>query len=83
MGGLTPSFLEIAIPVTAALVYALIWVASRGFSRVGKIVTRLLPLGLILPLIIYVASIAGSKLDVTSSAPTPTPPVEGQAPQVR
>jgi esterase/lipase superfamily enzyme len=82
MGGLTPSFLEIAIPVTAALIYAFIWVASRKLSRAGKIVVRLLPLGLILPVMIYVASMTGSRLEITSRPPTSVPPTERSVPRI-
>jgi esterase/lipase superfamily enzyme len=83
MGGLTQSLFEIAIPVTAALIYAFIWVASRNFSRLGKILARLVPLGFILPVMIYLASTTGSRLDVTSRAPTSAPPAERSVPQMK
>src|SRR5262245_13025407 len=83
MGGIAPSFLELAVPITAALIYAFIWVASRNFSRVGKILARLVPLGFILPMIVYLASITGSKLETTARAPTSAPPAERSAPQMQ
>ena len=77
MAGLTPSFIEIAVPVTAALLYAFIWVASRNLSRAGKILARLVPLGFLVPAMIYFATLSGSRMDVTSQAPP-----AGSAPQV-
>ncbi len=76
MAGLTPSFIEIAVPVTAALLYAFIWVASRNLSRAGKILARLVPLGFLVPAMIYFATLSGSRMDVTSQAPP-----AGSAPQ--
>ena len=70
-------FIEIAVPVTAALLYAFIWVASRNLSRAGKILARLVPLGFLVPAMIYFATLSGSRMDVTSQAPP-----AGSAPQV-
>ena len=50
MAELSPAIVEIAIPVVGALLYALIWFATGNLSRVGKIVARVVPLGLIVPI---------------------------------
>ena len=79
MAELTPAGIEIAILVAGALLYAFIWFATRNLSRVAKILARLAPLGLIVPVMIYLSALSGSRMDVTSKAP----PVESQAPQVQ
>jgi hypothetical protein len=62
---------QIAILVAGVLLYAFIWFATRNLSRVGKILARLAPLGLVLPAMIYLSSVSGSRMDVTSKAPRP------------
>ena len=79
MAELTPAGIEIAMLVAGALLYAFIWFATRNLSRVAKILARLAPLGLIVPVMIYLSALSGSRMDVTSKAP----PVESQAPQMQ
>ena len=55
MAELSPAVIEIAIPVVGALLYALIWFATGNLSRVGKIVARVVPLGLIVPIMLYLS----------------------------
>ena len=55
MGELSPAGIDIAVLVVAALLYAFIWLASRNLSRLAKILSRVAPLGLIIPLMIYLS----------------------------
>src|SRR4029079_6915843 len=47
---------ELAVLGAGLLLYAIIWIATRRLSRVGKVLARLAPLGLVIPLMIYLAS---------------------------
>jgi esterase/lipase superfamily enzyme len=78
MAELSPTGVEIAILVAGALLYAFIWVATRNLSRAAKILARVAPLGLIVPVMIYLAGLSASKLDIASKAPSAGPPVESQ-----
>ncbi|HZT50045.1 MAG TPA: alpha/beta hydrolase, partial [Hyphomicrobiaceae bacterium] len=48
---------DIAIVVVAALLYGFIWFASRNLSRLAKIICRLAPLGLVIPVILFTSGI--------------------------
>jgi esterase/lipase superfamily enzyme len=66
-----------AIPIAGALIYAFIWFATRNLSRVAKILARVVPLGLIVPVMVY---LSGSSRLAMAPRPAPPPNVESQAP---
>ena len=70
MAELSPTGVEIAILVAGALLYAFIWFATRNLSRAAKILARAAPLGLIVPAMIYLSALPGSRQDMTSQAPS-------------
>jgi esterase/lipase superfamily enzyme len=47
--------LEVAVPVLAGLIYALIWYATRGLPGGAKVAARVAPLLVIVPAVLYVA----------------------------
>jgi esterase/lipase superfamily enzyme len=47
--------LEYAVPIIAGVLYALIWYATRRLSGFAKLISRVLPLLIILPAILYVS----------------------------
>jgi esterase/lipase superfamily enzyme len=77
MAELSPASVEIAIPVMGALIYAFIWFATRNMSRAAKILARVVPLGLIVPVMIY---LSGSNRLAMAPKPTTAPRIESQAP---
>ena len=44
---------EIAIPVLAGLIYALVWYATRGLPRSARVLGRVLPLVVLAPAVLY------------------------------
>ncbi len=48
-----PEVFEIAVPVLAGLLYAIIWYATRGLPRLAKVLARVLPLVVIVPAVLY------------------------------
>jgi esterase/lipase superfamily enzyme len=72
MADFSPASVEITILIAGALIYALIWFASRNLSRAAKILARVVPLGLVVPVMIYVSG--------TTSKPATAPYVESHAP---
>jgi esterase/lipase superfamily enzyme len=79
MADFSPASVEIAILAAGALIYAFIWFATRNLSRAAQILARVVPLGLVIPVMIYVSGQSGSRQDMASRPPTP-PSVESQAP---
>lgn len=53
----SPTGVAIAILVAAGVAYAFLWTASRSASRFGKVIVRLLPLALLLPILLYVMTL--------------------------
>ncbi len=76
MAQLSPAGVNIAIVVVGALLYAFIWFATRDLSRLAKILARLAPLGLIIPVLLYLSMAAAPKRDAMAPRPAPAPPVE-------
>ena len=66
--------LEYAVPIVAGLLYAFIWYATRGFSGFAKVVSRLLPLLIIVPAILHVSF--GMRLPPKVEQVLRGPPVE-------
>lgn len=66
--------LEYAVPIVAGLLYAFIWYATRGFSGFAKVVSRLLPLLIIVPAILHVSF--GMRLPPQVEQVLRAPPVE-------
>jgi esterase/lipase superfamily enzyme len=52
---ISPTFIEVAVPVVAGLLYAVIWYATRGLPRLAKVLARVLPLMVIVPAVLYVS----------------------------
>jgi esterase/lipase superfamily enzyme len=77
MADLSPESVEIAILAAGVLIYAVIWFATRNLSRVAKILARVVPLGLVVPAMIYVSS--ASRMAMAPRTAT-APSVESQAP---
>jgi esterase/lipase superfamily enzyme len=73
-----PSF-AIAAVAAGVVIYVLIWFATRNLSRVGKILARLAPLGLVIPAMVYLSSWSG--LSGARLVGAPAAPVGGQAPR--
>ena len=71
---LSPPSLEVAVLVVGVVLYAFIWLATRGLSRVGKILARLAPLGLVIPAMVYLSSL--------SARLTPIAPMASQVPMI-
>jgi luciferase family oxidoreductase group 1 len=72
MADFSPASVEITILIAGALIYAFIWFASRNLSRAAKILARVVPLGLVVPVMIYVSG--------TTSKQATAPYVERRAP---
>jgi esterase/lipase superfamily enzyme len=77
MAELSPASIEIAILLAGALIYAFIWFATRNLSRAAKILARVVPLGLVIPVMIYMS---GTNRLAMAPSPVPGPTVENQAP---
>src|SRR2546423_8208458 len=77
MADFSPASVEIAILIAGALIYVFIWFASRSLSRVAQILARVVPLGLVIPFMIYLAG--GMRMDLAPE-PATAPRVESQAP---
>src|SRR5438128_1431381 len=75
MADFSPASVEVAVLVAGALIYALIWFATRNLSRVAQILARVVPLGLVVPVMSYVSG--------TTSKHATAPYVESQAPPVQ
>jgi len=69
----SPPSLEIAVLGAGVVLYLFIWFATRNLSRVGKILGRLAPLGLVIPAMVYLSSLPGARL-------APMVPMASQAP---
>src|SRR5262245_14403228 len=69
---------EIAVPIAGVVLYLFIWFATRNLSRVGKILARLAPLGLVIPAMVYLSSLSGTRLGGAPLTPTMSqaPPAE-------
>ncbi len=61
MAELSPAGTDIAILIAGALLYAFIWFATRNLSRGAKILARVAPLGLIIPLMIYLSMVPAAR----------------------
>jgi esterase/lipase superfamily enzyme len=72
---LSPPSLEVAVLVVGVVLYAFIWFATRNLSRVGKILARLAPLGLVIPAMVYLSTLSGARL-------TPMAPMASQVPTI-
>lgn len=74
MPELPSTVLEIAIPVAAGLVYALIWYATRGLPRLAKGLARVLPLAVIVPAALYISlEMSMQREDAEPTEQTSTP----------
>ena len=68
MADFSPASVEMTILAAGALIYAVIWFATRNLSRAAKILARVLPLGLVVPVMLYLSG--SSRL---AMAPRPAP----------
>ncbi|HEY7085975.1 MAG TPA: alpha/beta hydrolase [Hyphomicrobiaceae bacterium] len=73
----SPPSPEVVVLIAGLVLYVFIWFATRDLSRVGKILARLAPLGLVIPIMVYLSSWSGTRPDGTPTAPTMSqaPPV--------
>jgi esterase/lipase superfamily enzyme len=78
MSELSPPGVEIAVLVAGAMLYAFIWFATRNLSRVGKILARLAPLGLVIPAMVYLSALSGARLGEAPKARTASEAPQGQ-----
>jgi esterase/lipase superfamily enzyme len=72
MAELSPPSPEIVVLIAGVVLYVVIWFATRNLSRVGKILARLAPLGLVIPAMVYLSSLSGTRpggVPTTSQAP--------------
>jgi esterase/lipase superfamily enzyme len=69
MAELWSAHAEIAIVVAAGLVYGFIWFATRSLSRLAKIMARVAPLGLVIPVMLYLSGTVQTRKPVTAGAP--------------
>ena len=78
MAELSPPSPEIIVLIAGVVVYVFIWFATRNLSRVGKILARLAPLGLVIPAMVYLSSLSGTRPGGAPMAPTTSqaPPME-------
>jgi len=77
MAELSPPSPQIVVLIAGVVLYVFIWFATRNLSRVGKILARLAPLGLVIPAMVYLSSLSD-----TRPAGAPMAPTTSQAPQV-
>ena len=77
MAELSPPSPQIVVLIAGVVLYVFIWFATRNLSRVGKILARLAPLGLVIPAMVYLSSLSDTRPGGAPMAPTTS-----QAPQV-
>src|SRR5262249_61734657 len=70
MAELSPPSSEIVVLIAGVVLYVFIWFATRNLSRVGKILARLAPLGLVIPAMVYLSSLSGTRLGGAPLTPT-------------
>ena len=74
MADLSLTNVELAMLIAALLLYGFIWFVTRNLSRLGMILTRLAPLGFVVPALIYLVSfLSAGKPDAT--------PISGPGPE--
>jgi len=66
---------SIAVLVAGVVLYVAIWLATRKLSRVGKILVRLAPLGLVIPAMVYLSSLWGVRVGLPPTALPPQGPM--------
>jgi esterase/lipase superfamily enzyme len=79
MAEVSPPSPEILVVIVGVVLYMVVWFATRNLSRVGKILARLAPLGLVIPGMVYLSSLSGMRPAGAPMAPTTSqapPPVE-------
>jgi esterase/lipase superfamily enzyme len=69
MADLPPASTGIAVAVVLAFLYGLVWYASRGMSRFAKILARVAPLGLLVPIVLYVSMAFNARAPMTAARP--------------
>jgi esterase/lipase superfamily enzyme len=74
MAELSPATIDIAILVAAALLYAFIWFVSRNLSRLAKILARVAPLGLVIPLMLYLSVVPAARQPNLATREASAPP---------
>ena len=79
MGEVSPAAVNIAILAAGLLLYALIWYLTRGLPRVAKVLARLLPLGVVLPAMIFLSGQDYAPRKEVATAPAP-PAARREAP---
>ena len=55
MDNLSPLMVDVAVAGTGLLLYAMLWYVSRDMSRFAKVLARLAPLTLIVPILIVLS----------------------------
>jgi esterase/lipase superfamily enzyme len=75
---LSPPSPEIVVLIAGLVFYVFIWFATRNLSRVGKILARLAPLGLVIPAMVYLSSLSGTRLGGAPMAPTTSQPPQAE-----
>jgi esterase/lipase superfamily enzyme len=67
MADLSPANAGIAVFIVLAFLYGIVWYASRGLSRFAKILARVAPLGVLIPVLLYVSM--ASRAPMTGARP--------------
>ena len=73
MAEVSPPSPEILVVIVGVVLYMVVWFATRNLSRVGKILARLAPLGLVIPgmvSIVVVGHAAGWRAHGTDDEPS-------------
>src|SRR5262245_3836193 len=71
MGEVSPAAVNVAVLAAGLLLYALIWYLTRGLPRFAKVLARLLPLGLVLPAMMFLSDQSLAPRRELATAPPP------------
>jgi esterase/lipase superfamily enzyme len=64
-----------------ALLYGFIWYATSGLSRFAKLLARVVPLGLLVPILVYVSMVSAPRQ--AAMAPRPAPESSVDSPEMK
>ena len=83
MADLSPAAVNVAVLLVAAILYAVIWHATRGVSRFAQVLARLAPLSLLIPGLLYLSMLSAPERKAMAPRPAPAPSVESAQVQRR
>jgi len=76
MADLSPAIVNIAVLVAGAILYALVWHATRGLPRFAQMLARLAPLFMLIPVLLYASMISAPRPPTMAHRPAPQPTLE-------